>query len=467
MNPVEGPNTHQKPSPPPKGVPMKRKPVRGRGMKDYCYYDPYDEELYIYRGGKLITQNKYTPLCTEDMLQSTECYECYREHQLENQPPRIVHLRGMEDFRKAAKGHWFCKDCNCKDINAFIVTNKNNLFTGYFVDPIYYPPIDSQLLFQEGFTKQLSSKFSRYNLEYFCNMHPIYKMCKKFWKPQITSPSCSIADYSSGTGTVMETPINQKLFQNSNSIITSTKNPKNCIKKYVKFNGKLKSSKSTLNNNNNNVNNNKFINDSNKNSSKKNYKNNKNKNKISNLSNNNKSNNSNTYNNNNNNSINCNKGNNKNNNIDNMISNNNNGNNSNSTNSSINYNKNNNSNSNKVNSNNNNNCNSSNTNKNNLYNRNTTSNCIISKQMDATSCSNFGNLEKSNRDLDQILKSQIYFSYPINGADTSPGIRTLGSTCLPYHLDHLKNTLKQPLSYSTAASSPNIGAGVRGKGGGG
>ena len=63
-------------------------------------------------------------------------------------------------------------------------------------------------------------------------------------------------------------------------------------------------------------------------------------------------------------------------------------------------------------------------------------------------------------------KSQIYFSYPINVADISPSIRTLENTCLPYHLDHLKNTLKQPLSCSTAASSPNIGAGVRGKGGG-
>merc|ERR1711895_143255 len=275
-------------APHPKGVPMKRKPVRGRGMKDYCYYDPFVEELYIYRGGKLITQNKYAPLCkedmlqstecfecpkehqlcTEDMLQSTHCYECFREHRLENQPPRTVHLRSIEDFRKAAKGHWFCKECDCRNINAYIVSNKNNLFSGYFLDQIYYLPNDCQFLFQEGFIKQLSCKYSKYNLEYFCNMHPIYKMSKKFWKPQNTSPSCSTAAYSSGTGTVMETPINQKFFQNSNSIITSTKNPKNCVKKYGKFNGKLKNSKSTLNNNNNNINNNKFINDSNKKPSK-------------------------------------------------------------------------------------------------------------------------------------------------------------------------------------------------------
>ena len=107
-----------------------------------------------------------------------------------------------------------------------------------------------------------------------------------------------------------------------------------------------------------------------------------------------------------------------------------------------------------------------NINKSNPHNKNITSNCILRKQMVTTSCSNFSNLEKSNRDSYQIYKSQTYFSYPISVAGISPGIRTLESTSLPYHPDHLENIFKQPLSCSTAASSPNIGAGVRGKGGG-
>ena len=88
-------------------------------MKDHSYYDPFDGELYIYRGGKLITQNKYAPLGKEEIPQSTECpdcpkehqlytedkpqfthcYECLSHHQSEFQPARTVHLRSMDNFK--------------------------------------------------------------------------------------------------------------------------------------------------------------------------------------------------------------------------------------------------------------------------------------------------------------------------------------------------------------------------------
>ena len=159
--------------PPPKGVPMKRKPVRGRGIKNYCFYDPHAENLFIYRGGELITQNRFTPLCTEEDLQTTDCIQCDKYYQPDKLTPRIVCLREMEDFKKTARGHSFCKNCNCNEINAYIVTNKNNLFSGYFCDPLYYPPIDKQVLFQEGYKKQLSNMFSRYNMSYLSKMSPI------------------------------------------------------------------------------------------------------------------------------------------------------------------------------------------------------------------------------------------------------------------------------------------------------
>ena len=221
--------------PTPKVVPKRRKPVGERGIRNHCYYDPHVEDLYIFEGEKIITQNRFSPLlkfsidteyCHEEEKQNMYCKECEEHSTANEKAPRTVCFRKLEDFKKTARGHSTCSNCNCNEINAYIINNKHDLFTGYFCDPIYYPPVDRQLLFQEGYKKQLSNMFSRYNMSYFSKMSPIYKICKKFWKPQNTSPSCGIAAYSSGTGTVMETPKNHQSFQNPNFNKTIMKNSK-------------------------------------------------------------------------------------------------------------------------------------------------------------------------------------------------------------------------------------------------
>ena len=90
--------------------------------------------------------------------------------------------------------------------------NTFNFSSGYFPDFILYPcvvkpenndfDLDYYPEFSDGkYTKQLSNVYSKYDNHYFDRMYPIYRICKKFWKPQEISPSCRKAANSSRIGT--------------------------------------------------------------------------------------------------------------------------------------------------------------------------------------------------------------------------------------------------------------------------
>ena len=119
-----------------------------RGIRNHCYYDPHEEDLFTYEGGKLITQNRFTPLlkismdtdcCQEEDMQNIYCNECEENSTSDKKAPRIVCFRKMNDFKKTARGHSTCSDCECNNINAYVINNKHNLFSGYFCEPLYYP----------------------------------------------------------------------------------------------------------------------------------------------------------------------------------------------------------------------------------------------------------------------------------------------------------------------------------------
>merc|ERR1711888_314896 len=120
---------------------------------------------------------------------------------------------------------------NCMNYNADLILD-------------YYP------VFSGGkYTKQLSNLNSKYNNDYFSKMSSIYKICKEFWKPQETSPSCRIVADSSGIGT--------------NEDIIYTHQPKysnNCNYNYSSSKNKYKYiNKAKKNIHNNNVSNSNYI----------------------------------------------------------------------------------------------------------------------------------------------------------------------------------------------------------------
>ena len=139
--------------------------------------------------------------------------------------------------------------------------NTFNFSSGYFPDFILYPcvvkpenndfDLDYYPEFSDGkYTKQLSNVYSKYDNHYFDRMYPIYRICKKFWKPQEISPSCRKAANSSRIGTKGEdTNTHQSKYpQNKHS-------SGNSINSNIKYSSNSKDKKK------NNSNNCKYIND--------------------------------------------------------------------------------------------------------------------------------------------------------------------------------------------------------------
>ena len=130
---------------------------------------------------------------------------------------------------KNASNYFLCSICGKDDFNAYMYNNKYNFCAGYFPEFILSPYVDRQLgiestfindvnlkcmtdnvdlnldyypeFFDGKYTKQLSNINSKYDNHYFYRMNSIYKVCKKFWKPQEKSPSCRIVADSSRIGT--------------------------------------------------------------------------------------------------------------------------------------------------------------------------------------------------------------------------------------------------------------------------
>ena len=172
-----------------------------------------------------------------------------------------------------------CSTCVIDDYNAYMYDNKINFSSGYFPEYILYPCVDidnvnlnyitddinSDLnldyypIFYGGrYTKQLSNKFSKYNNQYFSKQYSLYKICRKFWKPQETPPSCRIVADSSRIGTKGDGTNNKYLKNNSN----------NSVIKISNNNSNKNSSNKCISNNKdkikNNSNSHKFIRDNNK-----------------------------------------------------------------------------------------------------------------------------------------------------------------------------------------------------------
>ena len=246
---------HTQNPPPPWGVPMKRKPRGERRTRDYYYYDPFEKDLFLYRDGEITTQNRFLPLFElstnmnsdyypEEELQTFYCKDCEINSALDKKIPRTVCFQNLKDFMKTAREHFLCNDCTCNNINTFMLNNKYNMCSGYFCDSIYYPPVDRQVPYGNGYIKQLSNMYSKYNIDYFSKMSSIYKISKKFWKPQEASPSCGTVANSSGIGT------NEETLNTHHSIQTHSNNKIN--KKNIKMYNSIKCSNKKYNNNSNN-----------------------------------------------------------------------------------------------------------------------------------------------------------------------------------------------------------------------
>ena len=231
---------------PPWGVPMRRKP-RGLNMGRDCnkYYDPTERRLFSSGVGEITTQNRYSPLSELLIEIEIDCTVEYDEGPLQDfgqihnkRSPRRVHFNDEKNQRKYARDGIECSICMIDDYNAYVYENKINFSSGYFPEYILYPCVDIDnvnsdcitddinldlnldyypIFFGGKYTKQLSNKYSKYNNQYFSKQYSIYKICKKFWKPQETSPSCRIVADSPRIGTKGDGINNKHLNNNSNN----------------------------------------------------------------------------------------------------------------------------------------------------------------------------------------------------------------------------------------------------------
>ena len=129
-------------SPPPWGVPNRRKP-RGMGRDCIRLYDPDEGCLFLSRGSEITTQNRYSPLmnCPID-------YECevLRKGPLQDFGPnhhRGFSRRGMhENLHESPREDSACSFCFNNNHDNLVYKNKINFCSGYFPDYILYPYVD-------------------------------------------------------------------------------------------------------------------------------------------------------------------------------------------------------------------------------------------------------------------------------------------------------------------------------------
>merc|ERR1712121_616179 len=181
--------------------------------------------------------------------------------------------REQKNFYRGARDDLVYSFCFKDDANNYVYENKINFCSGYFPDYILYPCVnidnvdpdlriflDYYPTFSEGkYTKQISNKYSRYNKQYFAKQYPIYKICKKFWKPQEASPSCRIVANSSRIGTNGDStnksqseysynfeykPINNSNNKNNNYIKSTSNAVNKTNSKKIKYSNSNKSNKS-------------------------------------------------------------------------------------------------------------------------------------------------------------------------------------------------------------------------------
>ena len=220
---------------PPWEVPRKRK-LRGM-LKGRDCYDPIEENLFTSKGGEITTHNRFSPIADyynmkEVLLDDEKIPDSYPVQ--DKKIPRKVYFKNQEDFIMKSDSDSFCfENCLSNNYNSFMYNNKFNFCSGYFPEFILLPHVDRQLDSKDTFidcknskyknddsnlylnyfpkfcdgkyTKQLSNANSKYNNYYFHKMKPIYKICKKLWKPQKYSPCYGIVAKGSGIGTLGDT----------------------------------------------------------------------------------------------------------------------------------------------------------------------------------------------------------------------------------------------------------------------
>ena len=217
---------------PPWEVPRKRK-LRGM-LKGRDCYDPIEENLFTSKGGEITTHNRFSPIADyynlKEVLHDDEKKPDLHPVQ-DKKISRKVYFKNHEDFIMRSDSDSFCcENCLNNNYDSFMYTNKINFCSGYFPEFILLPHVDRQLDSKDTFidcknskyknddnnlylnyfpkfcdgkyTKQLSNANSKYNNYYFHKMKPIYKICKKLWKPQEKSPGYGIVADGSGIGTM-------------------------------------------------------------------------------------------------------------------------------------------------------------------------------------------------------------------------------------------------------------------------
>ena len=179
-------------------------------------YDPHEGNIYTSEGGEVTTHNRYSPLvnCNDKMKEVLHNIKKPPDSSPDQDKKNLqsVYFKNYEEFITKNYDNFCFNKYMIDDYNFVMYTNKNNFCSGYFPEyistlqsnndafkhsypndtfkysylddtidysyPNYYPQ------FNNGkYSKQISNVNSRYNNSYFYKMQPIYKICKKFWKP--------------------------------------------------------------------------------------------------------------------------------------------------------------------------------------------------------------------------------------------------------------------------------------------
>ena len=270
-------------------------------LKGRDCYDPYEKDLFSSKGGEVSTHNRFSPIADYfDMKEALHDDEKIPDlHPVqEKKITRRVYFKEYEDFAMKDDSVNLCfKNYLNNDYNSFMYINKSNFCSGYFPDFILLPHVDSQLdpidafkncknseykkdnnklypsyypNFCNGkYSKQLSNANSKYNNYYFHEMQPIYKICKKFWKPPKHSPCYERVAKGSGIGTQGDHKYSYKYkhsyqynnfkskYNNNNSSNNNYNNHKYKIYNNNNNNNSNSENNKTNNNNIGNINNNK------------------------------------------------------------------------------------------------------------------------------------------------------------------------------------------------------------------
>ena len=198
-------------------VPLRRK-LRKKGKKDpYFYVDTEKEELCSFSSGETTTENSFSVLADqttatekeESQERSGSRKDCLVNTTEERRPFILTCI-----FDKFKNYMYNAFDCNPvkTGINKCIMyayNNKNEVYSGYFPEPIYLESDDFNKTNELNAYKypsfyfgkpirQITNTFSRFNDKYFSKMRHAYKISQYIYNRKSTSSSKGTIDTSIG-----------------------------------------------------------------------------------------------------------------------------------------------------------------------------------------------------------------------------------------------------------------------------